>query len=538
MHRSIDSRPWARRLTQAICSLTIHACLVAVCATTAGAADDAATADMKAARQKAAWRARPVVLNNDGNDAMAEDKPSRENFLRTRAVPMAKTKVKTLCYCNGVWGVFTHPSPVAELRDHRDFGRKEWSAHLADDGGPDTLGTMVDFCHKQGIEIFWSLRMNDTHDSSDLTMLSQWKKAHPEFLVGRRGVRYRSAGGRWSAADYAHAEVRDRVAVWIEDVLKRYDVDGVELDFFRHLVFFKPQLLGQPVTQEQCDLMTSLLRRIRTLADEAGTRRGRPMLITIRVPDSAGFCKAVGLDVDRWLAEGLVDILAVSGYFRLNPWRTSAEWGHRYNVPVFASLDEPRLRREPELQKLRESVECYRARALAAWREGVDGIYLFNYHGVDPKLPACNDVGEPDALVTMDKLYTTGAREVRSAGGYLVSARDFVGRPPILPEAPKTLSADKPVQVPLVVYDEVAANGGKPTLRLYLSAPTSPERLVVALDGRELTGGRQDGRWIEWAVEPSWVKTGTNRFDVSLKGPTPKKPLRLHDLLLWVRYPR
>ncbi|MBN1589455.1 MAG: family 10 glycosylhydrolase [Pirellulales bacterium] len=496
----------------------------------------AATQKMKDARHKAAWKPRAILFNNDGNDARRMDEPTRENFLRTRAVPMAKTKTATLCYCTGIWGVFTHPCADAQLRTSRDRSAKEWATNLAKDGGPDTLGTMVEFSHRHGIEVFWSLRMNDTHDAADGSMLSQWKQAHRDLLVGKRGTRYPFGANRWSAADYAHKEVRDRVVTWCDDVLKRYDVDGLELDFFRHAIFFKPQLHGKKVTQEQCDQMTSLIRRLRESADRQGARRGRPVLIAIRVPDSAGFCKAIGLDVDRWMEEGLIDMLIVSGYFRLNEWKTSVEWGHRHGVPVFASLDEPRLRRQPELQKIRESIGVYRARALDAWRAGVDGIYLFNYFGVSRDLQACKEVGDPEALMKMDKLYATGSREVRSAGSYLKGAKKYLHRRPMLPELPEKLSADRPAKVTLVVHDRVEENGGKATLRLYLSESISPELLIVAVNGHVLSTGRQDGRWIELPVEPSWIKTGTNEFDVSLKKGAKTKRLQLCDLLLGIRY--
>ncbi|MBN1590028.1 MAG: hypothetical protein JW888_10975, partial [Pirellulales bacterium] len=300
----------------------------------------------------------------------------------------------------------------------------------------------------------------------------------------------------------------------------------------RHPVFFKPQLHGKPVSQKQRDLMTSLVRRIGEVADREGTRRGRPLPIAVRVPDSVEFCKRIGLDVERWLDEGLIDMMVVSGYFRLNPWKTSVELGHRYHVPVFASLDEPRFRNK-EFQNARRSIECQRARALDAWRSGVDGIYLFNYF--HPTLPACNELDDPEALMTMDKLYTTGAREFRSARSWLAGAKECLNRPLCLPERPKTLSVDKPARVTLDVHDRVVQNGGTATLRLYTTGVGDAENLKVTLNGHRLGGAKQEGRWTQFAVKPSLVKTGKNTFAVSLNEPEKKKAV-LSDLLLWIRY--
>lgn len=63
--------------------------------------------------------------------------------------------------------------------------------------------------------------------------------------------------------------------------------------------------------------VNSRLRRVRTMTDEVGQKRGRPLLIAVRVPDSAGYAKALGLDVPRWLEEDLIDIMVAGGYFWL-----------------------------------------------------------------------------------------------------------------------------------------------------------------------------------------------------------------------------
>ena len=38
--------------------------------------------------------------------------------------------------------------------------------------------------------------------------------------------------------DYGHAEVREHYRLLIEELLDRYDMDGLELDFTRHYFYF------------------------------------------------------------------------------------------------------------------------------------------------------------------------------------------------------------------------------------------------------------------------------------------------------------
>ena len=47
---------------------------------------------------------------------------------------------------------------------------------------------------------------------------------------------------------------------------------------------------------------------IRTMADEVGRARGRPILIATHVPDSTEYARAIGLDLARWLADDLLEL--------------------------------------------------------------------------------------------------------------------------------------------------------------------------------------------------------------------------------------
>ncbi len=300
---------------------------------------------MKAWRKPAAERRRRIIFNNDGNDARTPlDEPqTRENFLGKRTAALAGSQVDAIFYCTGCFNLYTHHSAESEPRKSREQNVVDWAWDLGKNG-PDSLETMVRFGHQNGVEVFWSMRMNDCHDSTSTRYLSQWKKDHADCLMGKKGDRFPAGGNRWSALNYEKAEVREKALRILEDVASRYDVEGLEMDFFRSPIYFQPQMFGKPVTQEHCDIMTDLLRRVRRMADERSVRRGRPLLIAVRVPDSVECSRAIGLDIERWMKEDLVDLLAVSCLFRLNPWETSVALGHKYGIPVYPSLSESRFK--------------------------------------------------------------------------------------------------------------------------------------------------------------------------------------------------
>jgi len=197
---------------------------------------------MMQARKQAAQRPRRIIWNNDCDDIGwfgAEGRP--EQFLAGRFQQVADTQVDTIFDCTGVTTLFTHQTHVAEM-----FGQflpagvtsprvVKWSdnIHALGNAGYDTLELGIKFCRQNDIEYFWSLRMNDIHDSFMDEELSRWKREHPEYMFGKRSDydEYPSADFRkwWSALDYEIPEVRDYIFRILEEVCQRYDVDGIEL---------------------------------------------------------------------------------------------------------------------------------------------------------------------------------------------------------------------------------------------------------------------------------------------------------------------
>jgi len=491
-------------------------------------------AELKNWRQEAAKRQRRLIVNNDGNEAAdppADDPHTHEVFLRKRTTPLAGTHLDALFYCTGVFNVHSHHSPECEPAYVLDHGVDNWVWGLGD-RGPDSLATIVDFCHAHDMQAFWSLRMNDTHDSSDPALLSRWKQDNPGFLMGKQGDAFVAGGKRWSALDYELPEVREQAFRMLRDVATRYDVDGLELDFFRHPVYFRPQMSGQPVTQRQRNLMTDLMRRVRGMVDEVGVRRGRPILIAIRVPDSVECSAAIGLDIVRWLQEDLIDLLVVSDYFRLNPWRTSVDLGHDHGVLVYPCLTDAR-HINAESAQVRKSVECYRGRALEAWKAGADGIYLFNYF--EWRSPLWNELHDQQKLETLDQCYPAGVMGARYIDYWVAGGKQWLRQPVPLPERPVQLEPGGTGTIEISVA--AAVQTGRPatvTARLLPSAATTAPALAVTLNGTVLSGPAPAGAWIEYAVEPSLVREGVNRLEVSLPADGPATAIS--DAVLDIRY--
>ena len=353
-------------------------------------------------RKSAAHRTRRIIYNNDGLDNPGADiNPVR--FLERRTVGFEKTMVDTIAYSNGLFNLYTHTSDETELLNGPGTTRPEWQpwAWELQRQGFDTLKLVVDYAHANGLEVWWSFRMNDTHDnqaSRQGWQLSQFKRNNPHLMMSpyRRQFPYGWAQGpswTYTALNYEYAEVREKALRILEDVVTRYDVDGIELDYLRFPVFFREQMLGLPVTDAQRRLMTDWLASVRAMVDRVAEERGRPILIAVRVHDSVGYNFETGLDLGAWLERDLVDIVIATDYFRLQPWEHIVSFAAPYGVPVYASVSASRFPAD--------NILPWRAEALRAWDAGVAGIHTFNIFNVNH--PAFRELGDPELLRTLPR---------------------------------------------------------------------------------------------------------------------------------------
>ena len=255
--------------------------------------------EMKRRRLEAAHRRRRIIFNSDAGDTDPRELKvaDPEEFLKSRKTPLVGSSVDSIFYSTDQgFSYYSHYSEVSDIA----FGANPLIKELIDQG-MDPLQMTVEFCRKNDIEIFWTFRTNDPHDSwTEEGPLSRIKKDHPEYLFGTREKPAPATDGLWTGVDYALPEVREHVFAIIQDVCSRYDLDGIEWDFFRMLTNFKSLAWGKPISQEEREAMTELLRRVRTMTDEIAAKRQRPMLIAARVPDSVGYCDALGLDLITW----------------------------------------------------------------------------------------------------------------------------------------------------------------------------------------------------------------------------------------------
>jgi hypothetical protein len=492
----------------------------------------------KAWRKPATDRKRRIILNNDGNEAVIQmTRPSADDFLKCRTSGLVGSQVDSIFYCTtGGFGTFKHLTKVGQLYTLRMEPHADNQLQAMAEKGLDPLKIMTDFGKQHGIEIFCSFRMNDIHDKGQDAYeaarfrFNKVKSEHPEYLMGT--PRKRPKHGGWSAVDFGRPEIRELAFRYVEEVCRNYEVDGVELDFFRHPVFFRSTTRGQRATEEECAEMTALMRRIRNMADEAGKKRGRPILIATRVPDSVEYCRAIGLEIDRWMADDLLDLSIVSGYFQLNDWDYSVALARKYGVKVYPSLDESRVRDESAKQ-MRSTDLAYRGRAANIWAAGADGVYLFN--SFDPTSPCWHELGDPRLLAKTDKDYFASVRGVSGANGGNLPFEPFQKCETLNPANPKLIAPGKKATARIQLGDVFTETSpGTLKLRLRFEAPANADSLRASINGHHLKLQAAGVEWLEGLLQPADLRQGINEVEVRL--PENAAQTKWTDLVLEVRH--
>ena len=258
------------------------------------------------------------------------------------------------------------------------------------EAGYDVVQIMLDQTHRDGMTFMAGLRMNDRHGISHTPQVHDGVSYVARMWQEKVEWRLEGVPGGF---DYSKKPVREAMLAFIEEVLKRYDVDGVEFDYLRFILIFP-----KGTEQENAPLLTDFHQRTRELLDKASAKRGRRLLLGVRVPNTLAECRTYGYDVKAWIDQNVVDYIVPSqfGYMEVNrPVEPFRELTEGTEVRVYPSLN---LWAGPCRFLTVESglwrPEHYRAAARNFYAFGADGIATYNYLPSKPQYAAFSVVLE------------------------------------------------------------------------------------------------------------------------------------------------
>ena len=232
-----------------------------------------------------------------------------------------------------------------------------------------------------GINPWVSIRTNDVHDTFDENhfLHSSFFRENKEK---RRGLHHTLGACDYydNALDFCYPEVREHLFSLIAEVLQKFDMYGLELDWMREIYSLR---IG--CEEQGAKLLTELMERIRREADKAEQKWGHPIQIAARMPASPLLALRLGFDFFDWIDKGLVNLLIVAPR-----WATSDNdmpidlWKKMLaGKPVKLAAGQETLLdpmfTEPKKVFLHNSIETARGTAAANLAMGADAVYLFNY---------------------------------------------------------------------------------------------------------------------------------------------------------------
>ena len=510
------------------------------------------TPPIKQERLKAICRQRRIIFNDDMYELDREWANTTEGFLRGRIAPLVGTQVDTISF-----SVIEADAPVYDSKVQPIYGQDAHGANppywpnigpnikaLAK-GGYCPVQIITDFAHEHAMESWAHVRMNDVHDQFIDGWLSLWKKQHPELLVDTKGM---LPGKKLyvTAKDFRHEACRARKLEIIEELAQRYDIDGYELDYIRHPVLFSRTMRGEPTTEQEVRIITDLMWQIRQLLNQAASRRGRPFVIAVRVPDTIEQSMHIGLDVKAWLDQDLVDILIIGGGYTPFTLDISdyVELAGPYGVPIYPCINMGTV--------LNDTLAVSRALASRWYHADADGIYTFNFGtpfeyktGDDlienrSRLYASfYDMGDRTTLVGTNKLYRTD--------GPVYEHYPFISADPPLP-APLRRGASRKILLSIGDDVETAAQAGDIAdllLDLHLTGPLNGNPLSTSLNGQnldsgELVDGNADGSGfiMRYKLNAPPLTIGQNTIEVAIADGerNDDEPIMLNEMRLRINY--
>jgi hypothetical protein len=256
------------------------------------------------------------------------------------------------------------------------------------EAGYEPFGLIVDTLRNHGITVLANVRMNDHHGR--LIYWTPWEREHREWSLGKdTGARDWKSIGALRQMDYAVEGLRSYRYSILKEILEKFDLDGLQLDFGRTAPF-----LSEPKGQN-AQFMTQYVRKIRHLLDETARKRQREtMLLGVIVPWDVDFCRKEGLQVQGWIDEQLIDYVSPGEWYYAD-WNIPLDRWHKMTrgtscklypfTPGNVSPYQVFEYGEPSLLGDNKLLDPPKIRAIADnfMSQGPDGFAFYNFYTFD-----------------------------------------------------------------------------------------------------------------------------------------------------------
>lgn len=438
-----------------------------------------------------------IMFYHDGRHPLIYmyEPPMQKEEYEAAVDELVGTPVEALMFCLGDGRTVLHNTKVGELWGHNVerwphliFRRAHQNAKRLIQNNLDPLRLICDRAHAKGMLVYPTLLVQQGRGERNQDVrCSDFRFDNRHLEIGASGDLSPDFPGL-TCLDFKHDEVREERFALIEETLNNYPVDGFELQLNYSPYYFHPDEV-----EAGRHIMTTWIQRVY----EAVKRSGFERELAIRIPASIKGCLQMGLDVQAWLHEGIVDVVigqTLSGPELLDAmtdFRPLIEAAKgtpcRIHAALHSHVDSDRLSEA--------TIEMIRAAACNYWAQGVDGLYLAHWFGNWPYQASfyekLRELPHPDIMAPKDKYYYVPTE----TGRYPKP----VTEPGITMTLPAALELNKPTTVHFHISDDLprwdkVGRVHEVLLRIRVMNTTESDQLRFRLNGVELPDCRHRGR--------------------------------------------
>lgn len=445
-----------------------------------------------------------VIFNCDGHAVAKDANGDLDQWIANLFGPLENSHVDALFWCDGAGGnTANYDSKVLERTGARSGKPQTYIDKWIADGN-DPPSVVVREARKRNMDVFYSFRINDIHDSFIPDEMPTFKIENPHWMLGEQ--RYGDVTSFKTALNFAVPEVRELKFRVVEELFQNYEFDGLEIDFLRSSPYFLPG-----TEAKNAHLLTSLLKRIRNHLNEVGNARKRPIRLAVRVNESLRSSALDGYDVAAWIENELVDIVTLGSGVMDIELAEFKDLAKDKGVHVYPCLYGWPSRYNPIPAELATGL------ALNYHAQDADGIYLFNWfpHTANNSESTgtymaglLKQIGDPAILGKSQKKVMFAVDRGRPQRAYQYNWLHC-----ILPEA---LSIDQPLEVSLRVYQELSKDANL-TMRLLVDELEADDAVAVTLNKSPILNWKKVApNRLESNIRTSQLRIGKNSIQLQL----------------------
>ncbi|MDA1314851.1 MAG: hypothetical protein O2968_16075 [Acidobacteria bacterium] len=423
---------------------------------------------------------------------------------------LVSSGVDTLIYSAGLeGGVVQYDSRIgqkwgdnADVWSHPIFYRAARNLKQLIADGHDPMNILCDRAHEKALWFIPTLPLcivgGKRSEDLGYGRKSDFVYDHPEYYVGPDNHPNARHLGRFfgpTRLSFLRPEVREERFRLFEELLSRYETDGVEVDLSIDNEF-GPFCRFEDVPR-LAPVLTEWLGKLRQAADRAQREQNRRKRIYVRIPAGGeAVWKIPGFEVPRWVSGRLVDgLICITASKKETPSASRLLLDQDLDLRPAVGLAKGsdcrvlmgfrgNLGRQLETSATAPMIH---AAASLAYEQGVDGFGLCDgmwapngWPWTDEDYEALRPLGHPDMLATADKHYLAPSL----AHGATSTEGLFPVVGPILPQA---LGEGKPLAVKIRVADDLTRWGAE--------GRVESVRLSVRLTNIELDLDEVEIRW-------------------------------------------